>query len=111
MQQFDRQDRAVSILKELIASFIRNEANTTPLITVTNITLSSDSKRATVMVTTIPDSGEKDAVVWLMRHGSDIRDHIKKYGALRRIPHLEFSVDYGERHRQHIDELAKEIEK
>jgi len=106
---FDRSDRAISILKELVAAYIRLEANTSPLITVTSVTISPDSKRATVMVTTIPDSGEKDAVIWLTRHGSDIRNYLKKHGAMKRIPHLDFSIDYGERHRQHIDELAKEI--
>ncbi len=108
---FDRQDRAVSILKELAATYIRHEANTDPLITVTNINLSPDSKRATIMVTTIPDTKEKEAIIWLTRHGSDLRDYLKKHGAMKRIPHLDFSIDYGERHRQHIDELAKEIEK
>lgn len=109
MANFDRQDRATSILKELVATYIRQEANTDPLITVTNISLSPDSKRATVMVTTIPDNREQDAIVWLTRHGSDLRDYLKKHGRIKRIPHLDFSIDYGERHRQHIDEIAKEI--
>lgn len=106
---FDRHDRAISILKELVASFIRQEANTNPLITVTNVNISPDYKRATIMVTTIPNEREEDSVIWLNRHGGEMREYLKKHGAMKRIPHLDFSIDYGERHRQHIDEVVKNI--
>ena len=107
---FDRHDRAASLIKEIVATFIQHEANPNPLITVTNVTISPDYRKVTVFFTTIPDGRENDALIFLKRSASEMRGHLKKKSNLKIIPHLEFSVDYGERHRQHIDALAREIE-
>ncbi len=109
-KSFSRSERAHSILATLAADFIRAEANTTPLITVTNIALSPDGKRTTIFFTTIPDTGEADALVFLKRKASDFRAYIKKHSKLRTIPHIEFEIDRGERHRQHIDEIANNLD-
>jgi ribosome-binding factor A len=108
--KYDKHDRATTTIREALAVYIQHEANTNPLITVTNVTIAPDYKRATVMFTTLPDDREADAQVFLKRHATEMRDYLKKHTRLRRIPHLEFSVDYGERHRQHIDEIVREIE-
>lgn len=108
--QADRHDRVASLVRELAAQFIRNEANSDPLITVTRVTTSPDYRRMTVFVTTIPDSKEADALIFLKRHASDFRDFLKRKSSLKHIPHIDFEIDYGERHRQHIDEVAREIE-
>ena len=110
MQSFDRHDRVRSLITELVASFIQNEANPNPLITVTNVTTSPDYKKVTVFITTIPDGGEEDALIFLKRKARDIRTHIKKKSNLKIIPHLDFEIDRGERHRQHIDEVVRTIE-
>lgn len=99
------------IILQLSAKFVQSEANTDPLITVTNVDLSPDWRRATVMVTTIPDGREEDAVIFLKRSASEMRQYFKKHGRFKTIPHLDFMVDAGERHRQHMDELVREIEK
>lgn len=109
--QFDRHDRIRSLLTETIASFIREEANTSPLITVTHIRISPDYRQATVCFTTIPQKGEADALTFLKRKGGELRKAVMKRTALKIIPHFTFEVDYGERHRQHIDEIARDIEK
>ena len=108
---FDRHDRATSLIKEVVATYIRNEANTNPLITVTSVSISPDYRRVTIFFTTIPDGREADAEVFLKRSASEMRQYVKKHTNLKIIPHLDFSVDYGERHRQHIDEVAADIEK
>jgi ribosome-binding factor A len=107
----DRHLRVESLIRELVAAYIQQEANTEPLITVTHVTTSPDYRRITVYFTTIPDGREEDALNFLKRAGGDIRGFIKKRSNLKIIPFIEFSVDYGERHRQHIDEIAKEIGK
>ncbi len=107
----DRHLRVESLIRELVAAFIQQEANADPLITVTHVTTSPDYRRITVYFTTIPDGREEDALNFLKRSGGDIRGFIKKRSNLKIIPFIEFSVDYGERHRQHIDEIAKQIEK
>jgi ribosome-binding factor A len=106
---FDRHDRAASLIKEVVATFIRTEANTNPLITVTTVTVSPDYRKVTVYFTTIPDGREQDALIFLQRSATEMRTYVKKHTNLKIIPHLEFSIDYGERHRQHIDEVARGI--
>lgn len=108
--EYDKHDKVRSVLTEVIAKFIREEANTNPLITVTNLIISSDYGHVRVLITTIPDSKEQEALIFLKRKGSELREYIKKHARLKHIPHLDFDIDYGERHRQHIDEIAQKIE-
>ncbi len=107
---YDKHDRATSLIREVVATYIRNEANTNPLITVTNVSVSPDYRKYTIFFTTIPDGREDDALIFLKRCGGELRGYIKKKSNLKIIPYIEFMVDYGERHRQHIDEIAHEIE-
>ena len=105
----DRHVRVVSLLKEHAANFIRQESNPDPLITVTNATISPDYKRVTIFITTIPEDREADALIFLKRYGSEFRHYIKKHSNLKIIPHVDFEIDAGERHRQHIDEISRDI--
>ena len=57
----DRNIRITELIKELAATFIQQEANTDPLITVTSVDLSPDARRAIIFITTIPDGREQDA--------------------------------------------------
>ncbi len=109
MRTTDRNIRLTGILKELVATYIRSEANNDPMITVTNFELSPDGRKAIIFVTTIPDGREKDAVIFLKRNATDLRNYLKKKARIKNIPHLEFMVDAGEKHRQHMDELVREI--
>lgn len=107
--QFDRHDRVKSVLMETVAAFIREEANTIPLITVTNLRMSPDYRNVTVLITTLPEEGESDALVFLKRKGTELRGYIKKHSSMKILPYFEFEIDYGERHRQHIDTVARKI--
>tara|TARA_B100002051_G_scaffold275575_1_gene320116 strand:+ start:17141 stop:17485 length:345 start_codon:yes stop_codon:yes gene_type:complete len=107
----DRNIKLAGLLKELIANYIRAEANSDPMITLTNIDLSPDGRRAIVFITTIPDGKEDDALIFLKRNGTDMRNYLKKKARIRHIPHLDFMVDAGEKHRQHMDDLVREIDK
>lgn len=107
---FDRNERARSILQNVIADFIQSEANTDPLITVTRLDPSPDMKRVIVMITAYPTDKEEAAIIFLKRKGTDLREYIKKNARLRGIPHFEFMIDYGERNRQHVDEVVKKLD-
>lgn len=110
-RQFDRHDRVRSMLSEVVAAFIRQEANQNPLITVTKMTVSPNYRDVTVFFTTIPDGKEDDALIFLKRKGGELRAYIKKHSHMKIIPFVTFEVDYGERHRQHIDLIAQKIER
>lgn len=105
----ERHDRVLSMVKEQAANFIRVEANPDPLITVTSAHITPDQKHLTIYFTTIPEEKESDALIFLKRNGSEFRHYLKKHSSLKNIPHIEFAVDAGERHRQHIDDIARDI--
>lgn len=107
----ERTERVESLLREVVASFIVAEANPSPLITVTQVSVSPDLKNATVFFTTIPESREQDALIFMKRSGTELRQHIKKRSSLKFIPNIIFQIDSGERARQHIDDITRQVEK
>ncbi len=108
---FDRHDRVRSLLGELVASYIREEANTNPLITVTRLDIAPNYRNVTVLFTTIPEGRESDALIFLQRKGGTMRRYVMKRSNLKVVPFFTFEIDYGERNRQQIDSLAQKIEK
>ncbi len=99
------------MLTEVVAGFIRDEANTSPLITVTRLEIAPNYRNVKVLFTTIPNSGEQDALVFLMRKGGELRGYAMKHSNMKVVPFFTFEIDYGERNRQHIDKIAEKIEK
>ena len=59
---------------------------------------------------TFPDNKQDDALIFLKRKGTELRQYVKKNGRFKFIPNIAFEIDYGERHRQHIDEITHQIE-
>lgn len=108
---FDRHDRVRSLMSELVAGFIREEANADPLITVTRLDIAPNYRNVTVFFTTIPETGENDALIFLKRKGGDLRGYVMKHSNLKIVPYFTFEIDYGERNRQRIDEIAGDVEK
>ncbi len=104
----DRQTKVAILLAELAAKYVQQEANPNPLITITRADVSKDYKNATVFFTTIPEDRQDDALAFLKRSGGDMRRYVMKHMRIKQIPHLDFMVDYGERHRQNIDRLVTE---
>lgn len=105
-----RHEKVCQIIQGVAAKFIQHEANTNPLITVTRVSISPDYRNCTVYFTTIPDDRQDDALIFLQRNGRELRQRIKRDTNLKYIPNVSFSVDYGERHRQHIDTIVHELE-
>lgn len=106
----DRHIRVASLIKEQAAAFIVREANHDPMITVTRVGIAPDYRRATIFITTIPEGRENDALIFLKRFAGDFRQYLKKKSNLKIIPHIEFDLDVGERHRQHTDEVFNRIQ-
>lgn len=100
-----RNIRVTALLEELVATFLRSEANTDPLITVTHVTPTPDLKKATVYVSVFPETRENDALAFLKRKGSDLRGEVKRKANLKHIPFFDFQIDLGEKNRQRIDDI------
>jgi ribosome-binding factor A len=104
----NRTEKVANFIKELSAQFLGRENNRTSLITVTSATVSPDLKRATVMITVLPESKEHDALDFAKRKRGELREHLKKNMQTKIIPFLDIVIDRGEKNRQKIDELLRE---
>ena len=104
----DRQSKVAEQIAFYAAQFVQKEANADPLITITRAEATRDYSHATIFFTTIPEEKQNDAAIFLKRSGSEMRQYIKKHMRIKQIPFLDFSVDYGERHRQYIDGIVRD---
>src|SRR3989338_3309522 len=111
MALYKRTDRVTSLMRQLAATFIRNEANASPLITVTDVDVSPDLKRAIVFVSIFPEAQEADALIFLKRKGGALRSFVKQNAVLKDIPFFDFAFARTEHHRPLLDELAYEQKK
>lgn len=93
-------------LAQLAASFISRESNRQSLITVTHATISPDGKRATIFVTVLPEEHEEVALGFMKRKRTDFREYLKTHSRFNRLPFIDFAIDAGEKHRQHLDTLS-----
>lgn len=98
-------------MSELVANFIREEANANPLITVTRLDIAPNYRNITVFFTTIPESGQDDALIFLMRKGGALRGYVMKHSNLKIVPYFTFEIDFGERNRQLIDTIVSDVVK
>lgn len=103
-----RQEKVANTIKELSATFFSRETNNTSLLTVTSANVSPDLKQATIFITILPTSKEKEALEFAKRRRADLRDFLKQNMPIKIIPFIDVEIDRGEKNRQRIDELLRE---
>ncbi len=96
-------------MKKLFASFVEKESNKNSLVTITRCEISRDRKNIKVFFSVLPQDAEEQVLKFLNRRKWDARDYMKKRIKTRVIPFVEFVVDEGEKNRQKIDQLLKEV--
>ena len=87
-------------LQELAATFVNLESNRTSLITVTRAEMSEVLDKITFFVDVFPETAEGTALGFLLRKRGECRAYIKARASIQRIPHVEFALDEGEKHRR-----------
>ncbi len=92
-------------LKEIAAKFINEESNRRSLITITNAELSNSRDKITFFVSVFPEEYEGPALGFLMRKRGECKKYLLRNTNMKRIPHVEFAIDEGEKNRQKVDEL------
>ena len=100
-----RNEKINNIIKETSALFIEKEAGNTSLITVTRVLMSSDGKRATIMISVLPEEKENAAYGFIKRNLGELRKLVSKNLKINPVPFLDVEIDKGEKNRQKIDEL------
>jgi ribosome-binding factor A len=102
-----RDEKIHTLIKRLSAQFIESISNQTSLITVTDVHLSTDSKKAVVLITVLPNDKEETVIDFLKRNRPEMRDYIREHAKMGLIPFLDIKIDEGEKNRQRIDGLLK----
>ena len=103
-----KDEREIAILTELAAKYIALEAGRNTLITPTRTELNG-RKNATIFVSVYPTEESDHALTFLTRHKDLFREYLKKTSRLAILPYITFEIDYGERNRQRLDELSREV--
>jgi len=103
-----RHERIIEILHDMAARFLLLEGNNSSLLTITNVVLTKDGKRATIFFTVFPESYEKTALEFAKRKRSEFKQFVRDNSRLGMIPQLDFAIDAGEKNRQKIDNLLNE---
>ena len=107
----NKNEKTLSVCKQLAAEFLEREGNRQSIITVTNATISNDRKYATIFFTVLPTEQEKAALAFAKRQRSDFRKFVGEHARLGKLPFFDFAIDEGEKHRQRIDNLSQTSEK
>jgi len=103
----DRLEKLNKEMRKAFSEFIERESNRESLVTVTRCDTSPDLSNVIVYVSVLPTEAEDKVIAFLNRRKVDARTHMKKRVVSRRIPRVEFMIDFGEKNRQHIDQLLK----
>lgn len=104
-----RKEKIIGMIHRLASSFIKEQANSNPLITVTDIVLSDDLKEATIFISVLPDKGQEKALDFLKRKRHDFKVYFKEKSQVSPIPFFDFQIDLGEKNRQRIDEISHNL--
>lgn len=102
----NKNEKTLSLCRELAAKFLARESNGQSIITVTTATISNDRKYATIFFTVLPTEQEQAALAFAKRQRSNFRKFVGEHSRLGKLPFFDFAIDEGEKHRQHIDELS-----
>jgi ribosome-binding factor A len=102
-------EREQSLLVEKAAEYIAREAGRNTLITPLRALLSKDGKNVTILVSVYPTEESEHAITFLTRHKDLFRNFLKKETRLARLPYITFDIDYGERNRQHLDDISGHV--
>jgi ribosome-binding factor A len=103
----ERQLKVSSELKNIAADFFERESNGASLITVTRCEISPDLRYCTIFISVLPESKEEAAIHFAKRMRPELRTYVKKRFKAKVLPFFELALDYGEKNRQHIDDLMR----
>lgn len=92
-----RAEKVKGEIQHLAGEFLMRESNRDALITITNIHISDDTKYATLLFTTLPESKEDAVLDFLKRKRKDFKEYVMKHSKIGRIPFFDFEIDQGQK--------------
>lgn len=104
-----KDEKKKEILRELAAEFFSRESNRQSMITVTGVELQGKGSRAKILVTVLPADQEEKAVSFMHRQLTEFREHVMARARLMQVPYFEVAIDKGEKNRQRLDDISKNM--
>lgn len=102
-----RQTKVSLEILSLVQDFFQRESSGLSLMTITRCEVSPDMRQGTIYMTVLPVEKEQAALDFARRMRTDMRKYVMKRLPVKVIPFFEVEIDYGEKNRQHIDELLR----
>ncbi|KKU70019.1 MAG: Ribosome-binding factor A [Parcubacteria group bacterium GW2011_GWA2_47_21] len=99
-------EKLTEVIKREAAKYIAENANRSPLITVTDAIMPSKTEKIKILVTVYPVEKEEPALEFLERHRRDLYATLKERIRARALPDIKFGIDGGEKNRQRIDQIS-----
>lgn len=104
----ERQLKVEQQILGLAQDFFQRESSGLSLMTVTRCEVSPDMRQGTIYITVLPVDKEDSALHFAKRMRGDLRTYVMKHMPVKVIPFFEIEIDYGEKNRQHVDELLRQ---
>ena len=89
----DKHSRVAGFIRECAGEYIARESNRQTLLTPTRVILSSDFKKATIVVSVFPQAENQSALLFLNRHKDALKGYIKQHARLRTLPFITFAIE------------------
>lgn len=109
IQHGNKREKMGEAIRAAAAMFIEREANPTSLITVTRVEVDDRLKNASIFVTVMPESKKEEALSFLRRIRSDLHRSLRRNANIPRPPTIDIIEDVGEKHRQNIERIIREV--
>ena len=104
-----KNEKLKEVIREAAATYFSRESNRTSLITITNVELFARNSRAKVLFTVLPETQEQAALDFMNRQLTSFREYVMENTRIMRVPFFEIAIDTGEKNRQHIDALSRNV--
>jgi ribosome-binding factor A len=104
-----KESKLKELIKTLAADFFSKESNRKSLITITGVEIKSRGEKAIILFTVMPENQETAALEFMHRQLSDFRGYVTENSRMMRVPYFNVKIDFGEKNRQHIDEIANQV--
>ena len=105
----NRDQKLKDVIREAAAEFLQRESNYTSILTVTDVSLSDRGNQSIIFFTVLPEDKEKAALDFVKRKRAEFREFFKNKARMRALPFFDFEIDKGEKNRQKIDEIARNV--
>ncbi len=104
-----RNEKLRELFMHTAAIFLQENSNGSALLPVTNAVVSPNGKYATIFFTVFPVDKEKTALEFAKRKRPEFKAFVKEKVRMRVLPMFDFEIDGGEKNRQKIDDISREL--